>query len=67
MNWQQIILNLYGKGYRYGTISKAVGAKYKHIGDLARGDVAQPRFDTGMKIIQLHNRVCKDKHIKVTT
>jgi len=65
IDFQKIILHLYGKGYRCGQISKYVGAKYKHIGDLARGDVVSPRFHTGMKIIELHNKVCPEKAIKL--
>lgn len=65
IDFQQIIIDLNGKGYRYGKISSAVGAKYKHIGDLARGDVVSPRFHTGLKLIKLYNKVCPEKEISL--
>jgi len=58
IDWQRVILNLNRHGYSCAKIARIVSAKQAHIARLARAEVDQPRFNTGMKILQLHNEVC---------
>jgi len=46
-----ILLRKHYKGLT--AVSKEVGSDWAHINRLARGEVRQPRFDTGMKLLDL--------------
>lgn len=62
IDWQQIILNLNARGYSCARIARVVGSKQSHIARIARGEVAEPKFNTGVKLLDLHFDVCPDKH-----
>ena len=42
--------------------AKIVGCEYQHIGRLARGEVDQPRFMTGVKLLDLHYDLEPERH-----
>ena len=53
INWQQLVLNL--RGYRsISTISRILCVSADHLERLSRGEVKQPKFETGMKLLDLH-------------
>ena len=65
IDWQRVTLNLRRHYKPLATVAKEVGADWRHLNRLARGEVSQPRFDTGMKLLDLHFDVCKDIHSEV--
>lgn len=52
INWQLCIVKL-RKHMTYCAIASKVSACHKHIEKLARGDVNEPRFNTGIRILDL--------------
>jgi hypothetical protein len=62
INWQKVCLNLRRHYKPLSQVAKEVGSDWKHLNNLARGDVQQPRFDTGVKLLDLHSDVCPDRH-----
>lgn len=62
IDWQKVTLNLRHCYKPLSQVAKEVGSDWRHLNRLARGEVLQPRFDTGMKLLDLHFDVCKDRH-----
>jgi hypothetical protein len=61
INWQQVLLNL--RGYKHiAKIAREVGSDERHLNRIARGEVMQPRFDVGMRLLDLHFDKCRSKH-----
>ena len=53
VDWQQVTLNL--RRYKaLGTVARELNMDADHLRRLARGDVQQPRFDSGLKLLDLH-------------
>lgn len=51
IDWSLLFLLLRKYGHNVARVSKAVGLDYSHCGRLARGDVAEPRFNSGVKLL----------------
>ena len=62
IDWQKVCLNLRSNYKPLATGAREIGAKDKHLCDLARGEVMQPRFLTGVKLLDLHYDVMGDRH-----
>jgi len=62
INWQIICLNLRRDYKNLDAVAKEIGSDWQHLNRLARGETNQPRFDTGMKLLDLHYDKCPDKH-----
>lgn len=62
IDWQKVCLNLRRHYKPLATVAKEVGSDWRHINRLARGEVMQPRFDTGMRILDLHFDKCPLQH-----
>jgi hypothetical protein len=62
IDWQKVTLNLRSSYGSLAKVARDIGADAKHLQDLARGDVEQPRFNTGCKLLDLHFDACPDKH-----
>ena len=61
IDWQKVCLNL--RGYRsLETVAKQIGTDAAHLRRLARGEVQEPRFNTGVKLLDLHFEKFPDKH-----
>lgn len=61
VDWQQVVLTLrarYGKSLH--TIAREIGSNEHHLRRLARGETQQPKFDTGIKLLDLLRDVCPD-------
>lgn len=64
IDWQKIALNLRTHYKPLSQVAKEVGSDWRHMNRLARGEVNQPRFDTGVKLLDLHFDKCKQLHKK---
>jgi hypothetical protein len=62
INWQQVTLNLRRHYGPLSKVAKVVGSDWRHLNRIARGEVEQPRFNTGVKLLDLHFDACPDKH-----
>jgi hypothetical protein len=53
VDWQLLTCLIRARSHPKGRlrIAKACGTSPKHLGDLERGDVAEPRFDTGIRLL----------------
>ena len=59
INWQLLVLKL--RNHKsLALIAKEIGCQYKHLGDLSRGDVKEPRWSTGVKLLDYYYDVYKD-------
>lgn len=64
IDFQQIIINLKAAGLSYKRISELCNIDAQHIGHIARYEVQEPKFSVGIKLLNLHYDVCKDRHNK---
>jgi hypothetical protein len=62
IDWQKVTLNLRTHFGPLSKVAKVVGSDERHLNRLARGEVDQPRFNTGVKLLDLHFDACPDKH-----
>ena len=62
INWQKVCWNLRTNYKPLSRVAKEVGSDWRHINRLARGEVEQPRFLTGVKLLDLHIDVMGDRH-----
>jgi hypothetical protein len=62
INWQQVILNLRSACGSIEAIHRQTGLDWKHLENLSLGNVAEPRFNSGMKLLDLHERKCRKQH-----
>jgi hypothetical protein len=62
IDWQKVTLNLRRHYKPLATVAKEVGSDERHLNRLARGEVMQPRFNTGVKLLDLHSDVCPERH-----
>jgi hypothetical protein len=61
IDWQKVCLNL-RRHRSLWRIAREIGADGDHLNRLARGEVQQPRFNTGIKLLDLHEKYCRDRH-----
>ena len=59
--WQQVILNL-RRVKSLHNIARSAGSNVTHLNRIARGEVAEPRFNTGVKLLDLHYDYCHERH-----
>lgn len=62
IDWYRVMINLRA---RYGPISrvaKEVGASEQHLGRLARGEVGEPKYSIGIKLLDIHFDVMGSRH-----
>jgi hypothetical protein len=53
IDWQTVTLSLRAHYKPLSAVAKMVGSDERHLNRLARGEVSQPRFDTGMRLLDL--------------
>lgn len=64
IDWQ-LTCNLLRRHYKpLSAVAKEVGSDWQHMNRLARGEVAEPRFGTGMKILDLAFDVLPESEFK---
>ena len=62
IDWMTVCNNLRQSYKPLSTIAKEIGSDWQHLNRIARGEVKQPRFDTGIKLLDLHFDKCRDRH-----
>ena len=54
VDWQTLILLTQRRsGLSRAALAKRAGANWQHVGHLARGETADPRFSTGVRLLDL--------------
>lgn len=64
IDWQRVCLNLRSRYKPLSAVAKEVGSDWRHLNRLARGEVEQPRFMTGIRLLDLHSDVMGARHIE---
>lgn len=62
IDWQKVTLNLRANYKSLWTVAKELGVDGDHLNGLARGEIQQPRFNTGIKLLDLHHDVMGERH-----
>ena len=57
-NWSIICLQLRRDYKNLHAIGKEIGSDWQHLNRLARGDVKEPKFMVGVKLLDLHYDHC---------
>lgn len=58
VDWQRLALDLRGAGLPLVLAAKAIGAHPGFVAQLARGEVAEPKFSDGLALLNLHVDRC---------
>ena len=67
IDWQKVVLNLRSNYGPLSRIGRELSIKDVHLQRLARGEVTEPRFNSGVKLLDLHYDVMGDRHREVVT
>lgn len=61
VDWMMICINL-RRIKPLAAIGREIGSEEKTLNRLARGEVKEPRFSLGIKLLDLHYDLCPDRH-----
>ena len=64
IDWQRVVLNLRSAGLSATAVARRVGSTPESVLHLARGEVADPRWSTGLKLLTLHHKICPEQHAR---
>jgi hypothetical protein len=64
IDWQMCCLKLQNNYKPLCTVAKEIGCNWQHINRLARGETQQPRFDTGIALLDLAYDVLPENDFK---
>jgi len=59
IDWQRICVELRRHYKPLSQVAKEAGSDWQHLNRLARGDVQQPRYNTGVRLLNLHRQVLR--------
>ena len=62
IDWQQIVLNLRTAGVSQTAIAKRINMDATNVRRLGNGQKNEPTFSQGMKLLDLHEALCPEKH-----
>ena len=62
IDWQQIVLNLRTAGVSQTAIAKRINMDATNVRRLGNGEKKEPTFSQGMKLLDLHEALCPEKH-----
>lgn len=62
IDWQSVCNNLRRDYKNLTKVAKEVGTDWQHLNRIARGETKQPRFDVGMRLLDLHYDHCENRH-----
>lgn len=66
INWMDLINNLRHDYKSLATIAREINSDTQHLQRMATGIIAEPRFNTGIKLLNLHLDKCGiEKHRKL--
>lgn len=61
IDWQRLLLNL-GRVESAHTTARRLGLDAVHLLRLRRGEVAEPRFSSGLRLLDYHLQRCPERH-----
>jgi hypothetical protein len=64
INWQRVTLNLRTSCGSLNAVHRRTGVDVQHLRRLARGEVRNPRWETALKLLDLHLDVCPNEHTR---
>lgn len=64
IDWQRICLNLQAKYKPLAKVATEIGADAATLRRLARGETKEPKFSTGLRLLDLHYDQCSDRHTR---
>ena len=62
LDWAKVTNNLRHAGFSCACVSRKLGCTEATLQKLARGEVCEPKFSTGVALLDLHHKHCNDKH-----
>jgi len=66
IDWMQLVNNLRHDYKSLATVARELESTEAHLNRIARGDIAEPRFNTGLKLLDMHLAKCGiEKHRKL--
>ena len=60
--FQRIVLNLRSAGLSSTAIAQRIHSTPATINHIARGEIVDPRWSTGLGLLTLHHKHCRDAH-----
>lgn len=67
IDWSMVTNNIRHHYKSLSIVGKEVGSDEKHLNRLARGEVKQPKFDVGVKLLDLHYDYCREQHDRINS
>jgi hypothetical protein len=58
-DWQLICVQLKNKYKSLASVAREIGSDERHLNRLARGEVKEPKFLVGVKLLDLHYDYCR--------
>jgi hypothetical protein len=65
IDWQQVCLNLRQHHGNLHRVAKLTQLDERHLQRLARGEVKEPRFNSGVRLLDLHYDVMGERHREI--
>ena len=65
IDWQRLTLNLRHHYKSLWTVARELGLDGAHLNRLARGEINEPRFNSGVKLLDLHYDVMGERHAEI--
>lgn len=65
IDWHKLIDNLQWAGIGVTKAAGLAGVPAEHIAKVVRGEMHEPYFTTGVKLIDLHLDACPGKHMEI--
>ena len=65
IDWQSVCANLRRNYKPLSQVAKEVGSDWRHLNRLARGEVKQPKFSVGVRLLDLHLDHCANRHAAI--
>jgi hypothetical protein len=62
IDWMVVTNNIRAKYKPLSQVAIEVGSGEQHLNRLARGEVAKPSFDVGVRLLDVHYTHCADRH-----
>ena len=62
IDWQVVTLNLRAAGCPLAKIKAGAGMDDRTIHRLQRGEIEEPRFSQGIRLLDLHQKWCPERH-----
>jgi transcriptional regulator with XRE-family HTH domain len=67
IDWSKVTNNLRQRRVSLAKIARETGADPVTLQRLARGEIHEPRFSVGIRLLDLHKDVCPERHHQLRT